>query len=207
LESQFKTAHYLDFYEFSLQVNDVDFQRFANSSGQYIKADFDPVSWNLIVRDNVLVADAHASTNYNSLHFAIVADFIRHELIKQKKSFAFETVFSHPSKLDLLDLAHAEGFKIYLYFVGTNSAFINQERVKDRVLKGGHDVNIQNVHSRYSRTMDLLLDIMKKCDVSFLWDNSGEEFLYLGTAENKQLLFQPENVPAWVFEYLIDKLN
>jgi len=37
-------------------------------------------------------------SSYFSCHFAIIADYIRDKLIENKKSFTFETVFSHSAK-------------------------------------------------------------------------------------------------------------
>jgi len=79
-------------------------------------------------------------------------------MLKANSSFSFETVFSHPSKVDFLADAKNAGFKIYLYFVATENPIINQERVQIRVDLGGHDVPKDKIISRYHRTMDYLYD-------------------------------------------------
>ena len=85
----------------------------------------------------------------------IVADFLRKALLKEKKRFSFETVFSHPGKLDIMQQAVAAGYKVYLYFVSTESADINVFRVAARKKKGGHDVPEHKIRSRYERSLDL----------------------------------------------------
>lgn len=62
----------------------------------------------------------------------IIADFLRKRLLQEKKRFSFETVFSHPSKLDIMRKAREEGYKVYLYFVSTESPVINKFRVQAR---------------------------------------------------------------------------
>jgi predicted ABC-type ATPase len=65
----------------------------------------------------------------------IVADYLRKKLLKDRKRFSFETVFSHSSKLDIMRDAVDAGYKVYLYFVCTESAEINKFRVEARTKK------------------------------------------------------------------------
>lgn len=116
LERAFKECNFIDFQEFGITVDDDAFQSFCEAHGQFLKGGFTTESWNLVVKENLLVADTSARKNFNSLHFAITADFLRYCLLSHKRSFSFETVFSHPSKLELIDLAHQNGYKVYLYF-------------------------------------------------------------------------------------------
>jgi predicted ABC-type ATPase len=51
----------------------------------------------------------------------IIADFLRRKLLAAEKKFSFETVFSHESKLDIMRDALNAGYKVYLYFVCTDS--------------------------------------------------------------------------------------
>ena len=67
----------------------------------------------------------------------IIADFLRKKLLKQKERFSFETVFSHSSKLDIMKEARKNGYKVYLYFVSTESPEINKLRVESRRDQGG----------------------------------------------------------------------
>src|SRR6266851_2309336 len=70
----------------------------------------------------------------------IAADDRRDECIEARQSFSFETVMSHPSKIDILVKARAVGFCIQLFFVGTDDPRTNIDRVALRVSRGGHDV-------------------------------------------------------------------
>ncbi len=51
----------------------------------------------------------------NSYLAATVADFLRHQLLAARLSFTFESVMSHRSKLEFLQLAAATGYRTYLY--------------------------------------------------------------------------------------------
>src|SRR5712692_6474201 len=66
----------------------------------------------------------------------IAADRRSEECIEAKRSFSFETVMSHPSKVDVLVHAQAVGFFVQLFFVGTEDPRTNVERVALRVARG-----------------------------------------------------------------------
>ena len=48
-------------------------------------------------------------------------------------SFSFETVFSHPAKIDILRRAFESGYRTYLYFIATETPEINIARIAQRV--------------------------------------------------------------------------
>ncbi len=97
----------------------------------------------------------------------------RQECVVRAEAFAFETVFSHPSKLDLITRAKSTGFIVKLYFVSTESSTLNLARVRKRIMEGGHPVPEDKVVSRYRRTMSLLPAACMLVDEAVLFDNSG----------------------------------
>jgi predicted ABC-type ATPase len=102
-----------------------------------------------------------------------IADERREHSLAEGRDFSFETVFSHPSKLDVLQKARARGFEVTLFFVATEDPRINLERVRSRVAQGGHDVPDDKVVARYGRSLTLLRDAILLSDRSLLFDNSG----------------------------------
>ncbi len=87
---------------------------------------------------------------------AAIADVLHLLFIEENRSFAFETVMSHETKLDLLAKARIAGYRNYLYFVTTGDPMLNIERVRQRVVEGGHPVEKEKVIERYARCMALL---------------------------------------------------
>jgi len=208
LEEAYQKNNFINLSDFNISCSAKQFCSFYLASGLYKKADFNELSWNLTIKENVLVkADDQIETSYNSYHFAIIADFIRHELIENKKSFSFETVFSHPSKLELINLALTNQYKVYLYFIGTETPIMNLERVKDRIRKGGHAVESEKVEKRYFLTMELLTDMIRNVDETYLWDNSGLKHQYLGAVKNGFIEFQQSSIPQWIDTYILNKLK
>lgn len=207
LEEAYKKNNFINLSEFDISCNEDEFCRFYLANGLYKKADFSSNTWNLVIIENVIVkGNQEVNTSFNSYHFAIIADFIRHQLIIGKKSFSFETVFSHPSKLELIELAKSNNYKVYLYFIGTETPIMNLERVKDRIKKGGHSVEGEKVEKRYFLTMGLLMDMIKKVDETYLWDNSGIKHKFLGNIKNGFVEFEQLNNPNWVDNYILDKI-
>ena len=207
LEEAFKKYGFINLSDFNIFVAHDIFEDFCIKSGLFKKAGFDTISWGLAVKENVIVKQEQAKTLlYNSYHFAIVADFIRQELIRNKISFSFETVFSHPSKLELIDLAHQNGYKVYLYFIGTETPIMNLERVKDRVIKGGHPVEEEKIQVRYFLTMDLLIEMIKRSDETYLWDNSGIKHQYIGNIKKGIMEFEQSSIPNWIDTFILNKL-
>jgi predicted ABC-type ATPase len=99
---------------------------------------------------------------------------IRDKYISEGVPFIYETVFSHPSKLDTLKEANAKGFKIYSICVFTQDSSINVKRVKQRVSEGGHSVDFEKIVSRYERYLKLLPDLIESSDVVYVYDNSKD---------------------------------
>ena len=91
----------------------------------------------------------------NSYFASATVDFLRQKLLERRVSFTFETVMSHPSKVDLLRHAQTAGYRTYLYFIATDDPEINISRVRNRVRLGGHDVPEDRIASRYYRSLDL----------------------------------------------------
>ena len=103
------------------------------------------------------------------------ADTRRSACLREGRSFASETVFSHASKLDLIDEAHAAGFFVNLLVVCMDDPRRLLPRVRQRVAEGGHDVPVQRILDRYPRTLANLTTAVRRADVAFLYDSQDVE--------------------------------
>jgi predicted ABC-type ATPase len=108
----------------------------------------------------------------------IIARFLREELLVSRRRFSFETVFSHESNLHIMKRAVEVGYKVYLYFVSTESPEINKYRVKLRVGQGGHTVPEDKIESRYYRSLGLLKEAAEIAYQAFFFDNSMDNQPY-----------------------------
>jgi predicted ABC-type ATPase len=110
----------------------------------------------------------------DSYQAARVADSLRRELVRQRTSFAFETVFSDPvgSKLRFLKETAASGYSVALCFVGLSSAKLSAERVAMRISQGGHDVPREKLKTRFPRTLANLASAITDLPHVLIFDNS-----------------------------------
>ena len=99
----------------------------------------------------------------------------RENCIAENKSLIFETVLSTTEKVDFIVKAKQKGYFVRLFFVCTNSPQLNAFRVAARVLKGGHDVPISKIISRYGKSMENAVDVAKIADRAYFYDNSENE--------------------------------
>lgn len=79
---------------------------------------------------------------------------LREKCLKERKSFVFETVMSADDKIDFIIRAKQAGFFIRLFFISTSHPTINAARIAARVMKGGHDVPITKIVSRYYKSIE-----------------------------------------------------
>ena len=147
----------------------------------------------------------HFSANgINSYSVAIVADFFKEQYLKHRISFSFETVFSHPAKIDVLRRAQAAGFKTYMYFVATENPVINVNRIKERVALGGHDVPEEKTRSRYLRCMEQVRYALPYLNRAYFFDNSTEQSIYLAEYESEVgFSLHSELLPSWFRRFVL----
>ena len=147
----------------------------------------------------------------NSYFASATVDFLRQKLLERRVSFTFETVMSHPSKVDLLRHAQTAGYRTYLYFIATDDPEINISRVRNRVKLGGHDVPEDRIASRYYRSLDLLLDAIRHTNRAYVFDNSSDnrdrKHTWLAEiTDGKELEMKTDQVPAWFKRSVLDKI-
>ena len=105
---------------------------------------------------------------------ASVAESIRRELVKQRESFAFETVFSDRvgDKINFLKDAASSGYQVVLCFIGIANTDLSLQRVAMRVTQGGHDVPSEKLNARFPRTLANLKQALAELPHVFVFDNS-----------------------------------
>lgn len=111
----------------------------------------------------------------SDLEAAQIAEQQREDHLANMREFCFETVMSTDRNLKLLQRAKEKGYFIRCYYILTSDPIINIERVKSRVIEGGHDVPADKIISRYNRALDLVKDVIMASDVCHIYDNSNDE--------------------------------
>lgn len=124
----------------------------------------------------------------------------REQCLAERKSLIFETVLSADDKIDFIERAKEADFFVRLFFVCTESPAINASRIVHRVMKGGHDVPITKIISRYQKSVLNCKYIATKIDRTYLYDNSiddAEAKLLLRFSDGKIAKRYIEELPEW----------
>jgi predicted ABC-type ATPase len=195
----------LDLNDYGVSVKQAEWSLFWKGHGLIHRA---PLIRESRVKNNILVFQ----DTIRSYEAAIISDFMRYRLLETQRTFSFETVFSHPSKLEFMNVANEKGYKCYLYFAAVSSPEISVARVKQRVSEGGHGVPEKKIRKRYALTLKNLLPAIRLSYRAYLFDNSQTMKLVaeMGPGQSstdKTLQLKGDHVPVWLKEYVLDQLG
>lgn len=191
---------FIDVNIFGIKADINSFMDFIKSAGWGKYADNKNYKSKWKITGNIISINRKKIKDYDS---AILTDYIRNKFLESGITFTFETVMSHPSKIDFISRANKNGYKVYLYFISTEDCKINQNRVKIRVKKGGHSVSSVKVRKRYYNTMSNLKSAAIKCYRSYIFDNTTNLELILSINPQNEIKIVKDKLPKWVNKYLL----
>ncbi len=148
----------------------------GNGAGKstYYEQVLAPLGTLLVNADVIAKSMSPESPENESYAAAQTAMMLLQRYIDEGMSFVYETVFSHPSKIGLVEHAKQQGYEINLIYIHVNEG-LNEARVKQRVSKGGHNVPTDKVLSRLPRTRENVKAAASLTDTVLLYDNSNME--------------------------------
>ena len=157
-------------------------------AGPFINAD-------IIQRDEL--RDPSPEASYEA---ARIASSRRAERLEQGRDFVTETVFSHPSKLELIAEARANGFTVIVMHIGVDTPELSVARVGARVQEGGHIVPEEKIRARYGRGAPLIREAVLLADRGLVFDNSSlnQPPRHCLTFANGRLVFALPRLPTWI---------
>lgn len=178
----------------------------GNGAGKstYHRLSLEPLGLPFVNADllaRIVFAEAPEAHSYEA---AQLAERQRYQLLEQGVSFCFETVYSHPSKIDFIAHAKALGYQVIMVLIHLESTDLNQARIAGRVSEGGHNVPADKVISRIPRLLDQVRASIPLVDVLRAYDNSSADdpFAPVFTITNGSLRLHREPLPAWAVALL-----
>jgi predicted ABC-type ATPase len=94
--------------------------------------------------------------------------------LEQGVRMVYETTMSDRNRhLELIAQAKAQGFQVWVFYVGLGSPERHVRRVKVRAQAGGHDVPGEDVVRRYHRSLANLPAVLRQADRVLIYDNAG----------------------------------
>jgi len=139
------------------------------------------------------------SPEQHSYQASKIAEEMRNTLLIEGRSFCFETVFSHPSKIDFVGRAKALGYQIILVFIHLEQVSLNKARVHQRVEQGGHNVPDDKLEGRIPRLMDNVKIVIPLCDHVKILNNSfaDDPFQAVATVKKGMVEAHLGQLPDW----------
>lgn len=149
--------------------------------------------------DEIVSAFGNSKNTQDQIRASKIALKMRKNYIKQGKDFNQESTLCGNSILSLFHQLKKEDYQIHLFYIGLDNAQIAKERVKIRVLKGGHNVAENLIEKRYDESLKNLMKIAHLCDKIVVFDNTYDYKKLLELNFDKLSVF---NEVTWVLEIL-----
>ena len=134
-----------------------------------------------------------------SYEAALLAEQQRNTLLLSGASFCFETLYSHPSKIDFTARAKALGYCVIMVVIHLEQAELNTARVAQRVREGGHNDPTEKLLKRIPRMLEQVKASIPLCDEVRVFDNSSAEdpFQPVMTIKMGEVELHQQPLPRW----------
>lgn len=110
--------------------------------------------------------------------------------VAQRGNYAFETTLGGDTIVELLIEAAAAGFGVNAWFIGLESVELHVARVRERVVRGGHDIPRADIERRYVRGRVNLIRLLPGLGQLVVYDNSAQATLDMKERVQPRLLLR-----------------
>ena len=117
------------------------------------------------------------------------------ELLNKKKSFAIETTLSGKNHIKTIKKAKELNYKVVLIYSYLDSPLMCENRIKIRVLNGGHDIPKEDIIRRFYRSKENFWNLYK--DIVDEWNlfyNGLSEYIFVAHYSNNAVEIYNENL-------------
>lgn len=171
----------------------------AGKSTLFVRV-IEPVTHLPFVNADVMLAEA-PETYADAYEAGRAAAGRRSEYLEKRTSFATETVFSHPSKVDFLREAVDAGYLVHVHVVAI-PVELAVARVAHRVRRGGHDVATEKIRDRYMLLWSNVVAALPIVQELTVYDNSKAEGPAVIATYRNGRPTRPPTWPRWAPEEL-----
>ena len=123
------------------------------------------------------------------------------ECLSKNVSFGQETTLSGMRTEKTILSASDKGYEVRLFYIGLNTYDESIKRIKNRVEKGGHNIQEEDVHRRHSKRFDDLIKILPYCTEVHLFDNENG-FVEVAEYKNGEIITKGDYRPKWLCELI-----
>lgn len=99
----------------------------------------------------------------------------RETMLAERRSFCVETTIAGHTLLRFAVRAKSVGYRLSLIFLFTSDSRLNESRVKQRVMLGGHNIDTDTIRRRHRRGLRYLSDYWAAADETIVLDAQARE--------------------------------
>ena len=121
------------------------------------------------------------------------------DCIEKGVSFTQETTLSGFRVKNTAQRVKEAGYYVRLYYVGLDTVEESKRRIENRVARGGHNFNTEDIERRFSRRWEAVKAVLPFCDEAAFYDNDNG-FVEVAAYRNGELILEGEYRPRWVVE-------
>ena len=130
---------------------------------------------------------------------------IMEECIEKGVSFTQETTLSGHRIRNTAQRVRDLGYSVRLFYVGLDTVEECKRRIENRVARGGHNINTEDVERRFAGRWEAVKAVLPYCDEAAFYDNDNG-FVEVAVYRNGELILEGDYRPGWIVE-LFDYLN
>lgn len=195
IEKQLKESGAFHFNAYRIQSDPQEFEKHVRNHGLWKELGHTHTDEVVILKAGILKV---MKATLNSYIASFVAAYLCSKLFASHQSFCFETVMSHPSKLEMFEESRQSNYKNYLYYVYTTNPDLNIARIHERARTGGHFVADDKVRERFLRSLQNLPEALRACDVTYIIDNTESDFKIIAEKREGEVIWHhPESQAFW----------
>ena len=117
------------------------------------------------------------------------------KLLNTEKSFAIETTLSGKNHIKTIERAKKIGYQVVLIYSYLDSPILCENRIKIRVLNGGHNIPKEDIIRRFYRSKKNFWNIYKNLvDEWNLFYNGNSEYILVAQYSNNDIEIFNENL-------------
>ena len=123
-----------------------------------------------------------------------IEDYMSREL-----SFTQETTLSGVKTERTIRIAKGKGYTVRIFYIGLNTLDESIQRIRNRVIRGGHNIHEDDVQRRFKKRFADVARILPYCDEGHFFDNENG-FVEVGEYKNGEIICKGDYKPIWFEE-------
>lgn len=121
------------------------------------------------------------------------------DCIEKGISFTQETTLSGHRIEKTAQRVREAGYSVRLFYIGLNTADESKHRIANRVARGGHNIDAEDVERRFAGRWEAVRRVLPFCDEAAFYDNDNG-FVQVAVYRNGELILEGSYRPAWILE-------